>query len=53
MREYLEILYYQIIKKNVIILRKLGRNVDDKKFAVFLLLVLIFSILLSLILSSL
>jgi flagellar protein FlaJ len=48
MREYLEILYYQIIKRNVIILRKLGRNVDDKKFAVFLFLVLIVSILLSL-----
>ena len=48
MREYLDILYYQIIKRNVIILRKLGRNVDDKKFAVFLFLVLIVSILLSL-----
>ena len=48
MREYLDILYYQIIKRNVIILRKLGRNVDDKKFVVFLFLVLIVSILLSL-----
>jgi flagellar protein FlaJ len=48
MREYLEILYYQIVKRNVIILRKLGRNVDDKKFIIFLALVLVFSVLLSL-----
>ncbi|XRO75439.1 type II secretion system F family protein [Methanocaldococcus sp. 28A] len=36
MNKYLELMYYLTIKKNVILLRKLGRKIDEKRFVAFL-----------------
>ncbi|XRP96242.1 type II secretion system F family protein [Methanocaldococcus sp. 16A] len=46
--KYLELLYYHTIKKNTIILKKLGRNIDDKKFIVFIVVIVIISIIIGL-----
>ena len=43
MNKYIELLYYYTIKKNTIILKKLGRNIDDKKFALFVVIVAVLS----------
>jgi flagellar protein FlaJ len=43
MNKYIELIYYYTIKKNTIILKKLGRNIDDKKFALFIVIVAVLS----------
>ncbi|AIJ05959.1 Type II secretion system F domain protein [Methanocaldococcus bathoardescens] len=45
MKKYLELIYYHTIKKNTIILKKLGRNIDDKKFILFLIFISVLSVI--------
>ncbi len=45
MNRYLELIYYHTIKKNVIVLKKLGRNIDEKKFIAFIGVLIIISII--------
>ncbi|CAB3289940.1 Type II secretion system F domain protein [Methanocaldococcus lauensis] len=44
MNKYIEFIYYKTIKRNIIILRKLGRNIDEKMFLMFILFVLCISV---------
>jgi len=44
MNRYLNLIYYHTIKKNVIMLKKLGRNIDDKKFVLFILIVAVLAV---------
>ncbi len=52
MKQYLELIYYHTIKKNVILLRKLGRNIDDKKFIIFVIFIAVIVTLLCLYLKT-
>ncbi|MEO2116790.1 MAG: type II secretion system F family protein [Methanocaldococcus sp.] len=52
MNRYLELIYYHTVKKNVILLRKLGRNIDEKKFMIFLVFIAIVVALLCLYLKT-
>ncbi|ACV24844.1 type II secretion system F family protein [Methanocaldococcus fervens] len=51
MNKYINFFYYQFIKKNVLMLKKLGKNVDDRKFIFFILVVTVLSIIVSLYLN--
>ncbi|GEM_PF-1905754 len=52
MRQYLELIYFKTIKKNVIILRKLGRSIDEKKYVIFLIFIAVIVTLLCLYLKT-